>query len=262
MPTPSPLLDHRSFQALQDRLQELATHHLPDWTPPPEGDAGTMLQHAFARLLEITLERLNRVPEKNRLAFLDTMGVDLLPPSAARVPLTFGLTAGTAATRVPKGSRVATEPSGGQAAATFETEAELTVIPAQITSGFTIDPIWDKYRSQTAALAGAEPHGFTPLVGATPLAHVLYLGDATMLKIVKAVIDVDVKWEQDDLSLDTLRQVLGALTWEVSHLGQPVALSPSPTSTSLSGPAQGGMLSLNLAETAHLQAGDTIRLGE
>ena len=37
--------------------------------------------------------RLNRVPEKNHLAFLDLVGITLFPPSAARADVTFWLSA-------------------------------------------------------------------------------------------------------------------------------------------------------------------------
>src|SRR5215471_9646213 len=47
----------------------------------PFDDAGLMLALMFARLLELTIERLNQAPEKNLLAFLDTLGVSLLPPA-------------------------------------------------------------------------------------------------------------------------------------------------------------------------------------
>src|SRR5262249_20349509 len=132
-----PRLDDRSLQDVLARLQQLAGADLPGWTPPPEGDAGTMLQRIFARLVELTLQRLNQVPEKNLLAFLDTMGVSLLAPSPAQAPLTFSLTAGAPPTRVPQGTQAGTQASGQQPAVLFETEDDLTLIPAQLTQAFT-----------------------------------------------------------------------------------------------------------------------------
>src|SRR5262245_17697192 len=87
MPTRPPILDNRALQDSLQRLQELASTDVREWTPPRDGDAGTMLQRIFARLLELALQRLNQVPEKNLRAFLNTMGVSLLPPSPAQVPL-------------------------------------------------------------------------------------------------------------------------------------------------------------------------------
>lgn len=98
---PPPVLDARNSDEIMASLAELSRESLPAWQPPPDGDAGTMLHRGFARLLELALLRLNQVPEKNFLAFLDTMGVSLLPPALAHVPLTFTLAPGSAPTEVP-----------------------------------------------------------------------------------------------------------------------------------------------------------------
>jgi hypothetical protein len=171
-----PVLDARGLQDILAQLAAQARQDLPQWNPPPSGDAGTMLQRIFARLLELALQRLNRVPEKNFLAFLDAMGVTLLPPSAAKAPLTFSLTAGTPPTLVPKGTLAGTKPGGQQPPISFETESDLTVIPAQLAVGFTMDPTWDRFTDQTAALGGTDI-GLTPFVGTNLIQHVLYIGD-------------------------------------------------------------------------------------
>ena len=54
------------------------------------------LIQVFARFSEIVINRLNKAPEKNFLAFLDLLGVSPLPMEAARVPLTFFLAPGSA----------------------------------------------------------------------------------------------------------------------------------------------------------------------
>ena len=62
----------------------------------------------FARYSEIIIDRLNQVPEKNFLAYLDLLGVSPVPPLPARVPLTFVPTAGSpAGVRVPPRTQVA-----------------------------------------------------------------------------------------------------------------------------------------------------------
>ena len=111
MASKPPVLDDRVLKEILKQLQKLAARQAPEWTPPPESDAGVMLERIFARLTELALERLNQVPEKNLLAFLDVMGVSLLSPSPARAPLTFSLTPGTAATIVPQLSQAGTKPA-------------------------------------------------------------------------------------------------------------------------------------------------------
>jgi Baseplate J-like protein len=186
-----PILDSRTLPEILQQLQDLAKNDVPEWQPPPEGDAGTMLQRIYARLLELAIQRLNQVPEKNLLAFLDTMGVSLLPPSPATVPLTFSLTPGTPATLIPKGAQAGTQPSGQQPAVIFETEDDLTVIPALITQVFTIDPTWDRYTDRTSVLGGQSAIGFTPFVGTKRMPHILYLGDETLLNFSRAMIQLE-----------------------------------------------------------------------
>src|SRR5260221_197451 len=86
------------LRTLPGDLNEKAIQHL---SGAPFDDAGLMISLLFARMLEITLERLNGVPKKNLFAFLDAMGVSLLLPSAATVPLTFAVT-GRLPSPVPK----------------------------------------------------------------------------------------------------------------------------------------------------------------
>jgi Baseplate J-like protein len=186
-----PILDSRTLPEILQQLQDLAKNDVPEWQPPPEGDAGTMLQRIYARLLELAIQRLNQVPEKNLLAFLDTMGVSLLPPSPATVPLTFLLTPGTPATLIPKGAQAGTQPSGQQPAVIFETEDDLTVIPAQIVQALTIDPTWDRYTDQTDVLGGQSAIGLTPFVGSKRMPHILYLGDDALLNFGKAMIQLE-----------------------------------------------------------------------
>lgn len=189
-----PKLDNRNLQQIQDKLKNQAVKDfsglIKKWTPPPEGDAGIMLHRIFARLLEITLQRLNEVPEKNLLEFLNTMGVSLLSPSPARVPLTFSLSPGSQPTHVPRGTQAGTRPGEQQAALIFETEDDMTVIPSQITMAMTVDPAWDRYTEQTIAPDINGTYGFTPFAGEKRIPHVLYLGDDALLNFGNATVEV------------------------------------------------------------------------
>jgi hypothetical protein len=130
-----------------------------------------MLLRIFARLMEITLERLNKVPEMNLCAFLNATGISLLPPVPARVPLTFALISSNAPIFVPQGTRAGTAPAGGQDPIDFETEADLTILPASLTSAWVVDPGWDRY-SYDSRFIDAYGHGeYTPFVCAKRLSH-------------------------------------------------------------------------------------------
>ena len=59
------------------------------------------LLRVFGRYCELIIQRLNRVPEKNHLAFLDTLNVSRIPPVPAHVPLTFNPVKKLPGTQVP-----------------------------------------------------------------------------------------------------------------------------------------------------------------
>jgi hypothetical protein len=180
--TEPPVLDGRNQGDVVARLQELARDDLSEWRPSPEGDAGTALQQGFARLFELTLQRLNRVPDKSLLAFLETTGVSLLAPAPARVPVTFTLAPGSPPTVVPAGTQSATG-----AGITFETEAPFTTVPAALVATHTVDPVADRFADQPAATGGGRVQGFTPFTGTSALPHVLWLGSDALLDAGQAV---------------------------------------------------------------------------
>jgi hypothetical protein len=183
-----PLLDTRTIDDIMDGLKKRAQTDLPDWKQLPSDDAGVMLQRIFARLVEIALQRLNAVPEKNLLAFLDAMGVSLRPPSPARAPLTFTLLPNAPPTFVPRGAQVGTKPIAQAAATIFETMRDLTVVPVQVVRAFTMDPVWDRFADQTGAIAGLAGAGFAPFVGAERMPHVLLVGDDVLLNCTVPVM--------------------------------------------------------------------------
>ncbi|HVQ93790.1 MAG TPA: putative baseplate assembly protein [Mycobacteriales bacterium] len=182
----APQLDARPLPALLGQLGADARGSLPGWTPPADGDAGTALYRIFARFVELGLARLNGVPDKTRLSFLDTMGIDPLPATPARAPLVFGLAAGAGPTLVPAGTQVGVPAGGGRPEVLFETERDLLALPAKLVAARTVDPVWDRGSDLaellaapapgTAAAPGPPAHRLA-FVGDTPLPHVLHVGD-------------------------------------------------------------------------------------
>jgi predicted phage baseplate assembly protein len=235
----APALDARTLAELMDHLGELARSELPKWRPPPDGDAGTMLQRAFARLLELALERLNRVPEKNLLAFLDTMEVSLLAPAPARVLLTFTLAPGRPPTALPTGVQAATQPSAGRPAVTFETAAPLTVVPTRLVAARTVDPVGDRWRDQLAAAGGAVAQGFTPFTGTFPLAHELLLGTGNLLergRLIDFELPLGFTSSQSHPG-DAVRRLLENLVFEYAAADMPTAVTPDSVVIQEGGPA-------------------------
>ena len=84
MPITAPNLDNRRFQDLRDDALARIPVHTPEWTNFNRSDPGVTLVEVFAFLTENLLYRANQIPERNRLKFLQLVGVGLQPASAAR----------------------------------------------------------------------------------------------------------------------------------------------------------------------------------
>ncbi len=117
MPLPVPNLDDRDFDALVAEARRIVQETCPAWTDFSPSDPGATLLELFAHLTEILIYRLNRVPEKAYITFLNLMGVQLHPPAAAAVRLRF-THAGPLdrPLTIPRGTRVTLERSSGEKA--------------------------------------------------------------------------------------------------------------------------------------------------
>ncbi|PBC81202.1 putative baseplate assembly protein [Streptomyces sp. 2224.1] len=133
MALPAPHLDDRRFQQFVDDAKRYIQQRCPEWTDHNVSDPGVTLIEAVAHMADQIVYRLNRVPEKNHLAFLDLLGVTLFPPSAARADVTFWLSAPQAEPVVlPAGTEVATGRTETEEAVSFATEDDLTVVPCEL----------------------------------------------------------------------------------------------------------------------------------
>ncbi|MFE2379276.1 putative baseplate assembly protein [Streptomyces sp. NPDC059398] len=133
MALPSPHLDDRRFQQFVDDAKRYIQQRAPEWTDHNVSDPGVTLVETVAHMADQIVYRLNRVPEKNHLAFLDLIGITLFPPSAARTDVTFWLSAPLdEAVRLPEGTEVATARTESEEAVVFATERELTVFSCEL----------------------------------------------------------------------------------------------------------------------------------
>lgn len=89
MSLPVPNLDTRSFQDIVDESKRQIGLRCPEWTDHNVSDPGVTLIELFAYMTEMTLFRLNQVPEKNHIKFLEMLGLSLEMPDAARTDLRF-----------------------------------------------------------------------------------------------------------------------------------------------------------------------------
>ncbi|HXW78350.1 MAG TPA: hypothetical protein VEJ84_02570, partial [Acidimicrobiales bacterium] len=107
MTLPSPNLDDRTWDQLRRQALEQVAKRCSDWTDLSPTDPGVTLLEVFAYLTEALAYRLNRLPEKAYVEFLNLIGVTQLPPSAAVVDVTLSIPAARSADLViPAGTRV------------------------------------------------------------------------------------------------------------------------------------------------------------
>jgi hypothetical protein len=178
MPLEAPNLDDRRFGELFAEARSLIPRYAPEWTDHNESDPGITLLQLFAWLTEGIIYRLNRVPERNYIKFLQLIGVERKPASPARAELTFSLQNTSLSTVViPKWTRVSAEikppppsvvapmvlPPEDEEPVMFETDEPLIALGAVLAALQVFDGI--NYREITAdnAVPGRHFAPFGPL---------------------------------------------------------------------------------------------------
>lgn len=124
MPLSAPSIDNRRYQDLVAELVTRIPVHTPEWANFNDSDPGITLIQLFAHVAENMIYRTNQVPERNRLKFLQLLGIGLQPAREARGLVCFANERGSAeALNVPAGSELL----AGKVA--FRTDRTLDVLP-------------------------------------------------------------------------------------------------------------------------------------
>jgi predicted phage baseplate assembly protein len=135
MTLPVPNLDDRRFQDLVDEAKRMVQQRCPEWTDHNVSDPGVTLIETFAWMTDQLVYRLNRVPDRLYVKFLELIDVRLFPPTPARTPLTFWLAAPPEATqRIPVNTKTATIRTETDKAIVFSTVDDLDLVPCSLAS--------------------------------------------------------------------------------------------------------------------------------
>src|SRR4051794_4352062 len=127
---PAPNLDDRRFQDLVDDAKRYVQTHCPQWTDHNVSDPGVTLIETFAMVTDQLFYRLNRVPDRLYVRFLELLGLTFVRPAPATTEVTFWLSAPQQeVVRVPAGSEVATRRTSVDEAIHFETTEDLPIVP-------------------------------------------------------------------------------------------------------------------------------------
>jgi predicted phage baseplate assembly protein len=134
----TPNLDDRKFQDIVSEARSKIPLYCPKWTDYNLSDPGITLIELFAWMVDLLLYRINRVPEKNYIKFMDLIGIRLHPPVPAQVDITFRLSAPQSnAVTIPAGTEVATVRSESQEAISFTTNEDLSIIVPELAYALT-----------------------------------------------------------------------------------------------------------------------------
>jgi predicted phage baseplate assembly protein len=149
MVLPAPNLDDRRFQELVDDAKRMVMARCPTWTDHNVSDPGVTLIETFAYMTDVLLYRLNRVPDRLYVKFLELIGLQLFPATSARTGVTFFLSSpAQASMTIPRGTKAATMRTETQDPVIFATTADLEIVACTLaalhTSGVADDDREDR----------------------------------------------------------------------------------------------------------------------
>ena len=205
MPLPAPNLDDRRFQQLVDDAKRLVQQRCPEWTDHNVSDPGVTLIETFAYMVDQLIYRLNRVPDRNFVKFLELVGVHLFPPTAAQADVTFWLSAPQdEPITVARGTQVASPRTETDEPVVFTTKDSLTIVPCEL-SRLASSVAADEVRDHTGAVGdGFYCFDQTPkaddtllfgLSGAVPANAVLFRMDCDIEGVGVDPDDPPLVWE-------------------------------------------------------------------
>jgi predicted phage baseplate assembly protein len=133
MALPAPNLDDRRFQDLVDDAKRMVMRRCPEWTDHNVSDPGVTLIETFAFMTDQLLFRLNQVPDRLYVKFLELIGLRLIPPTPAQVDVTFWLSApAITSVGIPAGTSVATMRTETDESIVFTTGGDLQIVPCAL----------------------------------------------------------------------------------------------------------------------------------
>ena len=139
-----PKIESKKCSERYKLLKEMIPHYTPEWAGSDPKDSGIALLKIFSNINENVINRLNQAPKKNFVAFLDMLGIRLLPAKPAEAPLTFNLAKGTdTEILIPERTQVSAEKTTEHEELPFETGQDLLATPSQLKTVVSVDPLID-----------------------------------------------------------------------------------------------------------------------
>jgi predicted phage baseplate assembly protein len=185
-------LDDRRFQDLVSEARVKIARSCPEWTEHNVSDPGITLIELFAWMTEMTIYRLNRVPDKLHVALLELLGIRLDGPSAAQTSLRFRLAeVAREPVLISAATEVGTPRTATEESIIFQVDEDFT-IPAAEPAAYVVQR-GGQVKSVGLADGVAKPAGGDQLAFASPPAvgDAIYLGFEEALGRLLIEVDVD-----------------------------------------------------------------------
>ena len=186
-------LDDRRFQDLVSEARLRITRSCPEWTEHNVSDPGVTLIELFAWMTEMTIYRLNRVPDKLHVTLLELLGIQLDGPSSAATDVRFRLVEPpTDPLVIPGGeTEVSTPRTARDDAVVFQVREDFT-IPAAKPAAYVLQR-GGQVKDIGVADGEARPQGADRVAFGNPPAvgDALYLGFEESIARLVLQVDVD-----------------------------------------------------------------------
>ncbi|HTR49783.1 MAG TPA: putative baseplate assembly protein [Kofleriaceae bacterium] len=189
---PPPKLDDRTFHDIVDEALSMIPRYAPEWTNHNPSDPGITLIELAAWMTDLLIYRLNQVPDKNYVAFLNLLGIKLRAPRAAKALLRFALVDGATKQRVPRGTQVSTPQATEEHTVTFETHRDVVITNARPDRCFSyFDESYSENSRFIDPAPGTHIEPAEVFAGAQRIDRFMYLsdprfantGDASLLRV-------------------------------------------------------------------------------
>lgn len=181
----SPEIDERDVNQMICSIERSVPFYTPEWRfLKGEGDTGSALVRIFALMFQGTINRLNGVPDKNFIAFLNMLGLSLLPAQQARVPLVFKLSNGASENVIlEEGIQAAANPPQGGDPIIFQTEKTIAATPAGIKAVVSTVPASSLIADHTGDFENGLEFRLFQQVENDDNEHSIYLGNSKLFRL-------------------------------------------------------------------------------
>ena len=155
---PVPNLDDRTFQDIVDEAKRLIPTYCPEWTNHNLSDPGVALIELFAWMTELSLFRLNQVPDKFYTHMLNMLGLRAVPGDGGPRPTSRSgsSTSSTSRSSCPAGTQVSTSGDVGASRGVHHARATSSITQPELIAAL-VSPGPDAYVDVWDALRLRQP---------------------------------------------------------------------------------------------------------